>query len=246
MLDKSIYKATEKYPDSAKQWRSGYPMLLLSAIMLSPVPGYSQPDRAHVPNTSQLNNSALRNQGDESKKEAPLPIDTMSDTSSHHGASFSKSWKDDQDDAIKLSENAMSELSPSAAYVATTSFNGSGAFSHPGLAAAAMQNPENITVEQAGLGAFVSDPSVEKHGTVSAYLRKVPVSSGTIYSLDLYGDGLVNLVVSETMAKQLARGKGEITTKGITVTLSAAETASIVDKLVKNNGDPSSATALRQ
>ena len=56
-------------------------------------------------------------------------------------------------------------------------------------------NQGHITVAEGGLAALVA-PGVANSGVIEAKLGKVSLASGTAFTLDLYGDGLVSLALN--------------------------------------------------
>jgi filamentous hemagglutinin family protein len=113
--------------------------------------------------------------------------------------------------------------------------SGNYTFSHPGNPNAVIQNDGSITIAQAGLAAFVA-PNVVNNGTITARLGKVALASGDTFALDMYGDGLVSVAVSNPVASQLVRNSGLISAAGGQVLLTAAAASNIVSSLVNNTG----------
>ena len=97
-------------------------------------------------------------------------------------------------------------------------------FNHPGNANAVISNAGNITTADAGLVAFVA-PNVSNAGLIQAKLGKVQLGSGDSFTLDLYGDGLINLQASPAITQQIVSNSGVIQANGGTVTLTAAAAA---------------------
>src|SRR4051794_35529921 len=65
-------------------------------------------------------------------------------------------------------------------------------FDQPGNADAIISNERLISVRDGGFAAFVA-PGVQNSGVIQARLGKVELASGSKFTLDLYGDGLVKL-----------------------------------------------------
>ena len=65
---------------------------------------------------------------------------------------------------------------------------------------AAVVNQGTITVRQAGLAALVA-PQVANSGVINAQLGHVVLAGAKTATLDLYGDGLVSLDVSNQVTK---------------------------------------------
>ena len=93
-------------------------------------------------------------------------------------------------------------------------------FDTPGNANASIVNEGNITVADAGLLAFVA-PSVSNSGVITARLGKVALASGDTFTVDLYGDGLINLQASDQVTQQLVSNSGTINADGGIVMLTA-------------------------
>jgi filamentous hemagglutinin family protein len=112
---------------------------------------------------------------------------------------------------------------------------GSTTFNRPGNPDAAIVNEGRITAREAGLVGLVA-PRVENSGTISARLGRVALSSGDTATVDLYGDGLVSVAVSDDVQHQLVRNSGTIAAEGGTVQISAAAGRQIVDSLIDVSG----------
>jgi hypothetical protein len=100
---------------------------------------------------------------------------------------------------------------------------------------ASIVNQGTITAKEAGLVGFVA-PQVENDGVITAKLGKVTLASGDAFTLDLYGDGLFTVAVSDAVAKQLVSNSGIIQADGGSVTLTAAAARQAVDAVVSNSG----------
>ena len=108
-------------------------------------------------------------------------------------------------------------------------------FNHPGIPNATVSNAGSITTADAGLVAFVA-PNVSNAGLIQAKLGKVQLGSGDSFTLDLYGDGLINLQASPAITQQIVSNSGVIRANGGTVTLTAAAAAATVNSLVNMSG----------
>ncbi|MBF0561687.1 MAG: filamentous hemagglutinin N-terminal domain-containing protein, partial [Alphaproteobacteria bacterium] len=75
-------------------------------------------------------------------------------------------------------------------------------FATPGNPNARIVNQGSVTIADKGLAAFVA-PGVENAGAIVARLGKVSLASANIFTLDLYGDRLVNVAVSGQVLQQL-------------------------------------------
>ncbi|MBM3602295.1 MAG: filamentous hemagglutinin N-terminal domain-containing protein, partial [Alphaproteobacteria bacterium] len=109
-------------------------------------------------------------------------------------------------------------------------------FTKPGNPNARIVNQGTITAKQAGLVGLVA-PNVENDGIITARLGKVHLASGDQVTVDLYGDGLMDLAVSDDVTSQLIRHTGSISAEGGTIALTAAAGRQIVDSLVKVEGE---------
>jgi len=108
-------------------------------------------------------------------------------------------------------------------------------FDKPGRADAAIINNGTITVSDAGLASFVA-PNVSNNGYIQARLGKVQLGSGDRFTLDLYGDGLIGLEVSDAVSNQLVSNSGHISASGGRVLLTAAAANNVVNSLINMDG----------
>jgi len=92
-------------------------------------------------------------------------------------------------------------------------------------------NQGEITVREGGIAAFVA-PYVENSGTIRARVGRVSLAAGDSFTLDLYGDQLIELVVNES-------GQG-VTQSGLieggTVVLTATTAKDVVDDVINMSG----------
>ncbi len=109
-------------------------------------------------------------------------------------------------------------------------------FDQPGAANASIVNDGRITVADSGMAAFVA-PSVRNSGVIVARLGKVSLGAGETFTLDMYGDELISLEASETVARHLLEHSGEIDAQGGYVVLTAAAGRAVVDSLINVTGD---------
>ncbi|MFN8820093.1 MAG: filamentous hemagglutinin N-terminal domain-containing protein, partial [Holosporaceae bacterium] len=109
-------------------------------------------------------------------------------------------------------------------------------FTKPGKPTATITNQGTITAKQAGLVGLVA-PNVENDGVIAARLGKVQLASGDQMTVDLYGDGLMELAVSDTVEAQLVKNTGTISAEGGTIALTAAAGREIVNSLVQIEGE---------
>jgi filamentous hemagglutinin family protein len=109
---------------------------------------------------------------------------------------------------------------------------------HYGMAGkpdASIVNHGDITIKEAGLAAFVA-PNVQNHGSIIAHLGKVEMASADSFAIDLYGDGLYKLAISDEHAKQLMQHSGSIDASGGYVRLTAAQAKELVDSTLQISG----------
>ena len=103
-----------------------------------------------------------------------------------------------------------------------------------------------ITVSEGGLVALVA-PGVSNSGTINARLGRVSLVSGNTFTLDLYGDQLINLGVNDTVMKQATgmygeeldaqvSNSGKIYADGGIVTLKVATAQNALDQVINMDG----------
>lgn len=103
-------------------------------------------------------------------------------------------------------------------------------------------NQGRINVEQAGLAAFVS-PVVKNSGVINAKMGNVVMASGEAVTLDLYGDGLVEVAVNGELSDALIENKGKILAEGGMIQISAEAAKNTLDNIINNEGIISAASA---
>ena len=109
-------------------------------------------------------------------------------------------------------------------------------FNQPGNPDAQIINHGLITAKEAGLVGLVA-PQVLNHGIIRARLGKVQLASGDVFTLDLYGDGLFSIKISDAVKKQLIANSGEISAEAGFVSLTAAAAKHVVDSLIQIEGE---------
>lgn len=123
-------------------------------------------------------------------------------------------------------------------------------FNTPGRADASIVNAGSITINNAGLAAFVA-PAVRNDGVILARLGQVEMASGTGFSLDLYGDRLIELAV-DPQAIQAYTTDGEALSSFVenngsieaqTVVMSANAVRDVVDDVINMSGHITATTA---
>ena len=96
-------------------------------------------------------------------------------------------------------------------------------------------NNGSITVAEAGLAAFVS-PFVTNEGVINAKMGNIVMAAGESVTLDLYGDGLVEVAVNGELADALIENKGQIDAEGGNVQITAKAAKNTLDNIVNNTG----------
>ncbi len=113
--------------------------------------------------------------------------------------------------------------------------NGNYIFDTSGNATATITNNGHITLAEGGLVALVA-PNVVNNGVIQARLGRVVMASGDTYTVDFYGDGLINLQVGKDVTSQLVANNGSILARGGNVTLTTAAATNVVDNLINMTG----------
>lgn len=108
-------------------------------------------------------------------------------------------------------------------------------FDKAGDANASIINDGLITAKEAGLVNLVA-PRVENNGVIYAKMGKVRLTAAEKFTLDLAGDNLINIAVSDEDAAKIVQNTGNIDVEGGTVALTAAKARNIVDNMVINSG----------
>src|SRR5262249_35162413 len=120
-------------------------------------------------------------------------------------------------------------------------------FNIPGRPDASIVNQGTITAPQGGFAALVA-PGVRNSGTITATLGTVALASGNMFTLDMYGDKLIQLGVNDKIAgevkdvatgqtlKSLVSNEGKIKANGGRVELTAAAARAVVDSVINNTG----------
>jgi len=115
-------------------------------------------------------------------------------------------------------------------------------FAVPGTSGSSVINQGKITAAQGGLVGLVA-PSVRNDGVISARLGRVTLASGDAFTVDLYGDQLVQFAVPAVQTKDaspsngpLVSNTGTISASGGTISLTADTAARIVDEAINTKG----------
>jgi filamentous hemagglutinin family protein len=110
-------------------------------------------------------------------------------------------------------------------------------FNKAGNPNAAVINQGQINAHDAGLVGLVA-PNVLNSGTINAKLGRVALSSGDTVVVDFYGDGLLQVAVSDKVKSQLVANtpSGKITADGGTIQITAAAGREIINSLISVEG----------
>ena len=114
--------------------------------------------------------------------------------------------------------------------------DGSLAFDKPGNPNAAIVNEGRITAKEAGLVGLVA-PNVANSGIITAKLGRVHLASGDTATIDLYGDGLMEVKASDALTSQIVANSGSIVAEGGTIALTAAAGRETVNSVVHVTGE---------
>ena len=109
-------------------------------------------------------------------------------------------------------------------------------FDKAGNANASVINNGTITAADAGLVGLVA-PNVINNGTITAKLGKVQLASGDTATVDMYGDSLMEVAVSDNVKSQLVSNTGKINAAGGKIALTAAAGKNIVNSLITVKGE---------
>ena len=130
-------------------------------------------------------------------------------------------------------------------------------FDQPGKPGAGILNAGTITAAEGGLVTLVA-PHVRNDGLIQARLGKVVLGAADTFTIDLYGDGLVNLALSDMHAGQLLSADGQPVANLIThtgridaaggqaVLITAANAKNVLDNLINMSGTIKADTAVQQ
>ena len=96
-------------------------------------------------------------------------------------------------------------------------------------------NNGTVTVAQAGLAGFVS-PFVSNSGVINARMGSVVMAGGETVTMDMYGDGLVEVAVDGELADGYIENKGTINAQGGRVIVTAAVAKDAVEEVINMDG----------
>src|SRR5882724_4304275 len=120
-------------------------------------------------------------------------------------------------------------------------------FNIAGRPDASIVNQGNITATSGGFAALVA-PGVRNTGTITATLGTVALAAGNTFTLDLYGDKLIQLAPGDAIASQvmdvatkqplkdLVNNQGKLSANGGRVELTAAAARVVVNSVINNSG----------
>lgn len=119
-------------------------------------------------------------------------------------------------------------------------------FSIPGSPDGYVVNQGTITAQESGMVAMVA-PWVRNDGIISARLGQVALASAETFTLDMYGDGLVQIAVDDAPAAplldengqqitSLVENSGTISAEGGQVFLTARSAGAFVDRAIDMSG----------
>jgi filamentous hemagglutinin family protein len=114
--------------------------------------------------------------------------------------------------------------------------DGSLTFDKPGNASGAIVNNGTITAKEAGLVGLVA-PNVVNNGVITAKMGRVQLASGDTATVDLYGDGLMDVAVTDAVKPQLVANTGVIDAQGGKIAMTAAAGGTIVNSLIVVEGE---------
>ncbi|MFZ4125983.1 MAG: filamentous hemagglutinin N-terminal domain-containing protein, partial [Rickettsiales bacterium] len=108
-------------------------------------------------------------------------------------------------------------------------------FNKPGAPTSIIINEGRITAKESGLVGFVA-PHVENSGVIQARMGRVTLASGDTSTVDFYGDGLLEVAVSDAAQKQLVRNTGTLSADGGTITMTAAAGSKLLASAIEVEG----------
>ena len=108
-------------------------------------------------------------------------------------------------------------------------------FNRPGGSTSSVVSEGTITAADAGLVGLVA-PNVINSGTITAKLGTVHLASADTFTVDFYGDKLLNFGVSDAVKSQIVANTGLISAAGGKIALTAAAGNNIVNSLIDVSG----------
>src|ERR1019366_2558681 len=131
--------------------------------------------------------------------------------------------------------NVNSILVTTAAIDNTQFMAGNMHFNKPGNPNATIENQGMITAKQAGLVGLVA-PNVLNSGIIKAKLGTIDLASGDTFTVDFYGDDLLEVQASPALQSQLVSNTGKLVAKGGTIAMTAAAAGQTVNSLINVGG----------
>lgn len=107
-------------------------------------------------------------------------------------------------------------------------------FSIAGTPNAAILNQGYITAKEAGLVALVA-PQVANSGIITAKAGTIALTAGDTMTLDMYGDALLSVAVSDS-TYLMALNEGGLLASGGTISMTSATASHLLDNVVANSG----------
>lgn len=111
---------------------------------------------------------------------------------------------------------------------------GRGDFTIAGRPDARIANAGDISIRDGGLAALVA-PGVENSGVIAARLGRVQLAAGDTFTLDLYGDDLIRIGVSDSTLSSILN-TGRISADGGVIEITARSGAAAVDGVINVGG----------
>ncbi len=109
-------------------------------------------------------------------------------------------------------------------------------FDQVGLSNATIENHGHITAADEGLIALVA-PRVTNNGTITARLGRIQLAGGDKFTLDLFGDQLVNLQVDTNhLPASVVENNGLLASAGGVIALTAGQAETAVDAVINMHG----------
>ena len=109
-------------------------------------------------------------------------------------------------------------------------------FDQAGNPNATIENRGQITAGEAGLIGLVA-PNVLNSGIIHARMGRVHLASGDTATVDLYGDGLIEVAAIDSSNQRIVENTGKITAEGGTIAMTAAAGAHMVNSLIRVSGE---------
>jgi len=108
-------------------------------------------------------------------------------------------------------------------------------FGQPGNRDAAIVNQGTVSVAEGGLVALVA-PHVTNTGVIEAKAGRVALGAGDIFTVDLYGDGLISLATTDKLREETVDQQGGIRAEGGAVLLTTAQARRVIDQAINMDG----------